>query len=163
MPALKPVTAPAPARTAEPPSLPLPPPAPATGPAARLLLVDDSAVARVKLRKLFEGAGYQVALAKDGLDALEQLGTVPAGHFALMITDLEMPRMTGLELVQAIAVRGDLQAMHILAISGHDDLQAQLSACPGVRGVFKKPWHDEDLLAQVDALACPGLVRPLQL
>ena len=119
-------------------------------------------MARAKLRKLFEGAGYQVALAKDGLDALEQLESVAAGHFALMITDLEMPRMTGLELVQAIAARGDQQAMHILAISGHDDLKAQVSAWPGVRGVFKKPWIDQDLLTQVDTLACPGLVRPLQ-
>lgn len=58
---------------------------PLPAPAADLLLVDDSAVARAKLRKLFEGAGYQVHLACDGVEALALL---QKGRYALMITDL---------------------------------------------------------------------------
>ena len=54
------------------------PPAQAAQPAAaaepaRLLLVDDSAVVRAKLAKLFEAAGYQIILARDGVEALERL------------------------------------------------------------------------------------------
>ena len=126
---------------------------PAAAPVPCLLVVDDSAVARAKLRKLFETAGFQVQLAKDGQDALDQLLAATPERFALMVTDLEMPHMTGLELVQAMAGRGRWPALPILAISGHDNLQAQLSASPGVRGIFKKPWDDEILLAQVEALA----------
>eukprot|EP01137_Pigoraptor_chileana_P011383 Opistho-2@62155 len=72
-----------------------PPPPPAALPAAEptlepvaLLLVDDSAVARAKLGKLFEGAGYRVTLARDGVEALEELAKA---RFQVLITDLEMP------------------------------------------------------------------------
>jgi CheY-like chemotaxis protein len=58
---------------------------PALPQAADLLLVDDSAVARAKLRKLFEAAGYQVHLACDGI---ETLALLDKGRYVLIITDL---------------------------------------------------------------------------
>lgn len=54
-----------------------------------ILVVDDSAVARAKLSKLFEAAGYRVELAKDGLEAIEKLSH---DFFFVLLTDLEMPR-----------------------------------------------------------------------
>ena len=117
--------------------------------ASSLLLVDDSAVARAKLRKLFESAGYTVALAKDGLEALELLGR---GRYALMITDLEMPNMNGVELIGAVNGAMETEDMPILAITGHDDLQAKVHECQGLFGIFNKPWNDRELLRRVDAL-----------
>ena len=124
---------------------------PAAAPtSARLLLVDDSAVARAKLRKLFESAGYTADLARDGLEALDLLGK---GRYALMITDLEMPNMNGIELIAAVNGSLDTEDMPILAITGHDDLQAKVHECQGLFGIFKKPWNDRELLRRVQALA----------
>ena len=132
-------------------TVPLPglaPDAPASP--ARLLLVDDSAVARAKLRRLFETAGYTTDQARDGLEALALLGK---GRYALMITDLEMPNMNGIELIAAVNASLDTEAMPILAITGHDDLQAMVHECQGLFGIFKKPWNDQALLRRVQALA----------
>ena len=114
-----------------------------------LLLVDDSAVARAKLRKLFEAAGYQVELARDGVEALEWLGRQ---RFGLMITDLEMPNMDGIQLIAAVSGSLETENMPILAITGHDDLQAKVHECQGLYGIFKKPWNDRELLRRVETL-----------
>ena len=116
----------------------------------RLLVVDDSAVARAKLRRLFEPAGYTIDQASDGLEALDMLGK---GRYALMITDLEMPNMNGIELIAAVTGSLETEDMPILAITGHDDLQAKVHECQGLFGIFKKPWNDRELLRRVDALA----------
>lgn len=129
------------------------PPPPAVAPAVpastTLLLVDDSAVARAKLRKLFESAGYAVDLAKDGLEALELLAK---NRYALMITDLEMPQMDGVELIAAVHGSLETEDLPIIAITGHDDLQAKVHECEGLFGLFKKPWNDRELLRRVETL-----------
>nr|WP_315246288.1 response regulator [uncultured Albidiferax sp.] len=114
-----------------------------------LLVVDDSAVARAKLRKLLEGAGYSVALANDGAQALEVLAT---GSFSVLITDLEMPNMNGFELIAAVQGNMDTEDMPIVAITGHDEMQARVHDCQGLYGIFKKPWNDRELLKRVATL-----------
>jgi CheY-like chemotaxis protein len=139
-----------------------PPPARAPGPVpalpllADLLLVDDSAVVRAKLRRLFEPAGYSLQLAHDGAEALALLAQ---GRYAVMVTDLEMPRLDGVGLIRATQGMPACAGMPILAITGHDDLQAQLSQLQAVTGIYRKPWVDDDLLGHVHALVQPSL-RP---
>lgn len=116
---------------------------------ADILLVDDSAVARAKLRKLFEPAGYRVHLACDGVEALAML---EQGRYALMITDLEMPNMDGVTLINTCLVRPQTAHMPILAISGHDSLRAKFNECRRVSGVHRKPWVDDILLSHVATL-----------
>ncbi len=125
------------------------PTAPAPEPAS-LLLVDDSAVARAKLGKLFEGAGYKVTLAKDGVDALQELAKA---RFQVLITDLEMPNKDGFELIAA--VQGDMETedMPVIAITGHDEMSARVHQVQGLYGIFKKPWNDRELLKRVETLA----------
>lgn len=115
-----------------------------------ILLVDDSAVARAKLRKLFVGAGYQVEVAGDGREALEALA---AGYFSVLITDLEMPNMDGFELIAAVQGSLDTEDLPIIAITGHDELSARVHDYQGLYGIFKKPWNDRELLKRVEALA----------
>ena len=117
---------------------------------ATVLIVDDSAVARAKLGKLFEGAGYKVTLAKDGVDALEQLGVA---RFDVMITDLEMPNKNGFELIEAVQGSIDTEDMPVIAITGHDEMQARVHQVQGLYGIFKKPWNDRELLKRVETLA----------
>lgn len=129
---------------------PLPPvvAAPAEPPA--LLVVDDSAVVRAKLRKLLEGAGYRVVLANDGHEALAAL---PGDFFSVLITDLEMPNMGGVELIAHVQGSQETEDLPIIAITGHDELQAHVRDCQGLYGIFRKPWNDRELLRRVEALA----------
>lgn len=115
-----------------------------------ILVVDDSAVARAKLAKLFEAGGYRVVLAKDGLEALEKLGN---DFFAVLLTDLEMPNMNGLELIAAVQGSMETEDLPIIAITGHDELGARVHDYQGLYGIFKKPWNDRELLKRVETLA----------
>lgn len=115
-----------------------------------ILVVDDSAVARAKLSKLFESGGYRVELAKDGLEAMEKL---LSDFFAVLVTDLEMPNMNGLELIAAVQGSMETEDLPIIAITGHDELQARVHDYQGLFGIFKKPWNDRELLKRVETLA----------
>jgi CheY-like chemotaxis protein len=117
--------------------------------AADLLLVDDSAVARAKLRKLFERAGYSVQLACDGVEALALL---QRGRYALMVTDLEMPKMDGVTLINTCLRQPQTARMPMLAVSGHENLRAKFNECRQICGVHRKPWVDDVLLSHVAAL-----------
>jgi CheY-like chemotaxis protein len=127
-------------------------------PAADLLVVDDSAVARVKLRRLLEGAGYHVHLASDGAEALAML---LVGRYALMLTDLEMPNMDGATLIDHCRRLPHSAQMPILAITGHENLRVKFNECRRISGVHRKPWIDDILLSHVAALAGSRL-RPAQ-
>jgi CheY-like chemotaxis protein len=140
---------PATARAMEAPAAPAAVPLPTGLVHKDLLVVDDSAVARAKLRKLLEGAGYSVALANDGAEALEVLAT---GSFSVLVTDLEMPNMNGFELIAAVQGNMDTEDMPIIAITGHDEMQARVHDCQGLYGIFKKPWNDRELLKRVATL-----------
>ena len=131
----------------EPARPPAPPPAPPQ-PAA-LLIVDDSAVARAKLSRLFDAAGYRTTLARDGVEALERLAEQ---RFQVMVTDLEMPNKDGFELIAAVQGALETENLPIIAITGHDELQARVHQIQGVYGIFKKPWNDRELLKRVESL-----------
>lgn len=122
---------------------------------ADLLLVDDSAVVRTRLRRLFQPAGYSLALAADGQAALTLLAE---GRYGLLITDLEMPHLDGVGLIRAVMADPVHAAMPMLAITGHDDLQAQLNQLKAVAGIYRKPWVDDDLLGHVHTLVTPSLL-----
>ncbi len=125
--------------------------------AADLLLVDDSAVARAKLRRLFETAGYRVHLARDGVEAQALLGQ---GHYGLMITDLEMPNMDGIALIHACKADPRTARMPVLAITGHEGLRAKFNECRDASGIHRKPWVDDILLSHVAALGVRRGVVP---
>jgi CheY-like chemotaxis protein len=116
----------------------------------RLLVADDSAVARAKLRKLFEGAGYEVTLAADGEEALELIGKQ---SFSLLITDLEMPKLDGFQVIASVKGSLETEDMPIIAITGHEELSARVNDCQGLYGIFKKPWNDRELLKRVAAVS----------
>ncbi|MDP3084372.1 MAG: response regulator [Rubrivivax sp.] len=130
--------------------VPAPPPAQST-----VLVADDSAVARAKLRKLLEAAGYRVLLASDGEEALEIVGREALN---VIITDLEMPKLDGFAVIAAVQGSLDTEDLPIIAITGHDELQARVHDCQGLYGIFKKPWNDRELLKRVATVA--ALRRP---
>jgi CheY-like chemotaxis protein len=115
-----------------------------------VLVVDDSAVPRAKLRKLFEAQGYRVVTANDGVQAMEALNK---SKFSVIVTDLEMPHMDGFELIAAIQGSLETEDVPVIAITGHEEMQARVHNIQGLYGIFKKPWNDRELLKRVDVLA----------
>ncbi len=123
-----------------------------TDPSERLplLLVDDSAVVRAKLLKLFSDAGYEAQTAKDGTEALELMSKT---RFGVLLTDLEMPNMDGFELIKSVQGSLETEDLPIIAITGHEELHARLHQIQGLYGMFHKPWNDRELLKRVDTLS----------
>jgi CheY-like chemotaxis protein len=129
-----------------------PPAAPAVEPdgPATVLIADDSAVVRTKLRRLLEGAGFVVVQVNDGNEALAQLEEKP--EIAVLITDLEMPNKDGFELIADVHGSLITEDLPVIAITGHDELHGRVGQIEGVYGIFKKPWNDRELLKRVESL-----------
>ncbi len=83
----------------------------------RVLVVDDSLTVRELERKMIEGAGYAVDVAVDGMDAWN---AVRKGHYDLVVTDVDMPRMDGIELVTRIKGDAALRAIPVMIVSYKD-------------------------------------------
>ena len=121
-----------------------------------VMVVDDSLTVRKVTSRLLERAGYRVATAKDGVDALEQLaGLSPA----VMLLDIEMPRMDGFELTRQLRREAATQNLPIVMITSraadkHRDHALQL----GVNAYLGKPYGEKELLQLVAGYApLPGL------
>ena len=112
-----------------------------------VLVVDDSLTVRRVTQRLLEREGYRVTLAKDGLDAIERLSEERP---ALVLSDIEMPRMDGFDLVRNIRGDSRLRDLPVIMITSriaqkHRDYAAAL----GVEHYLGKPYSEEDLLALV--------------
>lgn len=83
----------------------------------RLLVVDDSLTVREAERQMLENAGYEVDVAVDGLEAWS---AVRLSDYDLVITDVDMPRMSGIELVKRIRSEGPKQNIPIVIVSYKD-------------------------------------------
>ena len=130
------------------PSAPNSDAAPASAPEAPLVLVvDDSLTVRRVTQRLLQREGYRVMLAKDGLDAIDKLAEeLPA----VVLSDIEMPRMDGFDLVRNLRADARLRALPVIMITSriaqkHRDHAAEL----GVEHYLGKPYSEEDLLALV--------------
>ena len=109
----------------------------------RALVVDDDAGVRYMLRGFLEDVGIEVDEAKDGVEALDVL----ADH-ALVITDLRMPRMDGMELLRRI--KDGPSAPVVVMITAHgSERQAVEAMKVGAFDYFRKPFEPDELLAVV--------------
>ncbi len=109
----------------------------------RVLVVDDDPGLRYTLREILESAGLDVDDAADGLAALEHLQAQPA---QLVITDLRMPRLDGMELLRRLAG----QSPRVVVITAHgSERQAVEAMKAGAYDYFRKPFETEELLAVV--------------
>jgi len=116
-----------------------------------VLVVDDSLTVRRVTQRLLLREGYRVELAKDGLDALEKLA---AERPALMLSDIEMPRMDGFDLVRNVRADARLADLPVVMITSriaqkHRDHAAEL----GVDAYLGKPYDEATLLALIERLA----------
>jgi len=116
----------------------------------KILVVDDDGGTLNALRAYLVSAGHQVVTAKDGRQALSVLEASTRGDESVdvMVTDLRMPGMTGLELIrEARRKRAGLPAILTTAY-GDDSIRWQAMALSACR-YLEKPFHPEDLLVEV--------------
>jgi two-component system sensor histidine kinase and response regulator WspE len=117
----------------------------------RILVVDDSLTVREMERKLLQGRGFQVDIAIDGIDGWN---VVRSGDYDLVITDVDMPRMDGIELVTLIKKDIHLHKLPVMIVSYKDrpeDRARGLSAGADYY-LTKGSFHDETLLDAVTDL-----------
>jgi chemosensory pili system protein ChpA (sensor histidine kinase/response regulator) len=134
---------------------PATPPSPvAAVAAAAVMVVDDSLTVRKISGRLLARHGYHVLTAKDGVDALEQLGEVMPD---VMLLDIEMPRMDGFDLARNIRADKRLRHIPIIMITSRTaDKHRQHAAEIGVNYYLGKPYDEEELLARIqDCLKLP--------
>lgn len=117
----------------------------------RVLVVDDALSVRRSMQQLLGDAGYDVALAADGFEAIEQ---IRLKRPALMLTDLEMPNLNGLELTRRVREVPQWMDMPIVMITSRaGDKHRQIASDAGVDVYLTKPYLDADLLMHVRTLS----------
>lgn len=114
----------------------------------KILLVDDSLVVRKYVGTLLTKSGYEVILKTDGLEALNFLEN--ENRPDIIISDIEMPNMDGIELISKLRTMENFTEMPILVISAHAENHLQLIGSQSIQGFIKKPFKDEDLLMQIE-------------
>ncbi|WP_430817643.1 response regulator [Carboxylicivirga sp. RSCT41] len=114
----------------------------------KILIVDDSYVARLYLESLLEGQGYALAQAEDGQVALEMMEYEPPHA---MIIDLLMPRMTGLQLLEALQ---DYKNRPEVIVVSADIQESTRQRCQelGAKAFLSKPVMQGELLKKVNQL-----------
>lgn len=110
----------------------------------RVLVVDDSITVREVERKMLEAYGYQVDVAVDGMDGWN---AVRSGDYHLVITDIDMPRMNGIELVRMIKQDNDLQKIPVMVVSYKDREEDRMQGLDAGADYYltKGGFHDETL------------------
>jgi chemosensory pili system protein ChpA (sensor histidine kinase/response regulator) len=115
-----------------------------------IMVVDDSMTVRRVTQRLLEREGYQVVLAKDGVDALEQLQQARPD---LMLVDIEMPRMDGFDLTRHVRGNEATQAIPIVMVTSRTaDKHRNYALGLGVNAYFGKPFQEPVLLAAIAGL-----------
>lgn len=114
----------------------------------KIMIVDDSPSMRRLLSSFLEQAGYTVAQAVDGVDALEVVGT---DTFDLIITDINMPNMDGLTLVAELRKLEPTRLTPILILTTEMDMAKKAAAKEsGATGWLNKPFDEERTLSAIN-------------
>ncbi|MCP5248844.1 MAG: response regulator [Candidatus Accumulibacter sp.] len=114
-----------------------------------VMVADDSKVVRVKTGRLLSANQYQVLMAEDGLDAAQK---IEASLPDILVTDVDMPGMTGLQLARQL--RGNARTARIpiiMVTSDSDELRREADAA-GVDVLLGKPYPEQQLIEHIQRL-----------
>ena len=120
-----------------------------------ILIVDDSPATLEVLRRNLTAEGYQVFTAPSVAEAIETLG---ATHLDLVITDLKMPKVSGLDLVRHI--RENFKNTEVVMITGYPSIEGAVEAVKtGAEEFLPKPFTDTELLSAVQRVLDKARLR----
>jgi CheY-like chemotaxis protein len=105
---------------------------------ARILIVDDEPDIRYMIRLILEKAGHKVTEARDGAAGLNSVKSAPPD---LVVTDVMMPTMDGLEFIQRLRTNPKTAAIPILVVSGNSEMATAANAR------LRKPFLPHELLS----------------
>jgi len=113
----------------------------------KILIVDDDQTILYLLRKIFVGRGFQVSVAKDGLEAIERLKTeIPA----LVITDLKTPSLSGADLISSI--RQTKNDLPIIVMTAYPNLYPEKKDDKEIKAYFRKPFDINEMISSVERI-----------
>jgi two-component system chemotaxis response regulator CheY len=117
----------------------------------KILIVDDSRTIRQQVSFTLTKGGYSVVEAEDGKDGLTKLDANP--DVSMIISDVNMPNMNGIEMVEAIKTEGKHLSVPIVMLTteGSNDL-IQRAKNAGAKGWLVKPFKPDQLIAAVEKL-----------
>ena len=131
----------------------------------RILVVDDEKIKRITLADDLAAQGHEVVTAADGAEAVERLA---AGRFDVVVTDLKMPKLDGIELLKQIK-QGPAADMEVIMMTAYGSIPVAVEAVKlGAFDFLTKPFRNEDifpLLARIERQRQAALApsRPQQL
>lgn len=112
-----------------------------------IMTVDDSASVRQMVSFTLREAGYDVLEASDGRDALNKLNGVKVN---MIVTDLNMPNMDGIELIRNVRANGDNKFVPIIMLTTESQNEKKAEGkTAGATGWIVKPFKQEQLLAVI--------------
>jgi chemosensory pili system protein ChpA (sensor histidine kinase/response regulator) len=114
------------------------------------LVVDDSLSARRSLAQFMTDSGFQVRTARDGLEAVK---IMQSRQPDLLLVDLEMPRMNGLELTNHVRANDETRDLPVIMITSRStDKHRQQADAAGVTKYLTKPYAEDELMEHVYAV-----------
>ncbi|MBN8559933.1 MAG: response regulator [Leptolyngbya sp. UWPOB_LEPTO1] len=119
--------------------------------AKRVLVVDDSITVRELERKLLQNHGYVVDIAVDGMEGWNAVRSYP---YDLVISDIDMPRMNGIELIKAIKQHSRFHAIPVIVVSYRDREDDRIQGLEAGADYYltKNSFHDDTLIRAVTDL-----------
>ena len=118
----------------------------------RILVIDDDPMIRGLVKAMLEAEGYEVVLAEDGLQGVELVDAEPRPvNFCLIILDVVMPGLNGLEVLSKFKMQSHTEAIPILMLTGEskaEDIMAGYSV--GADYYITKPFTRQQLLFGLD-------------
>jgi len=115
----------------------------------RILVIEDDPDARSLIQAILKQAGYEVSLAADGREGLEKTTNESP---ELIITDIAMPRIDGLRLIQLLRTMPLFRSLPILAITSFGVERATAAIKAGANRALARPVHNDFLLQFVKSL-----------
>ena len=117
----------------------------------KILIIDDSVIIREMVSMTFSNAGYKVEQARDGLEAWEKLKS--GLHCDLILCDIEMPRMNGLEFLSRVQTHPEAASVPIAMLTSRGaQKMKRIAAQRGARAYFVKPYVDKILVDSAQRL-----------
>jgi two-component system sensor histidine kinase and response regulator WspE len=117
----------------------------------RILVADDSITVREVERQMLSRLGHEVEVAVDGMDAWNQLR---AGQFDMLVTDVDMPRMNGIELVRMVRSEARFASLPIAIVSYKDRAEDRAAGMDAGANAYltKGSFQDQTFITTVNDL-----------